>query len=837
MTSMVPSFTLVWGSPEWLLTAGLLLAFSSLLVLWSYARSNAPRSVIVLGAILKTIGLAALAFSLVEPLLTGSKPKKGANAFVVVADNSQSLLIRDDRDGPTRGDWIRGQLAHEDGQEAPWRTRLGQDFDVRRYVIDSHLRGVDNFDSLKFDGTGSALNGSLAVLSRRFRGLPLAGILLFTDANATDRVDLDWSQLPPIYPVAPPSRNTIKDIGVTNVSVSQTNFESAPVVVRADVNANGFPGEAVVAAVTDESGKVIERQEMKASDAGAILNFRFQFRPEKRGIHFYRVHAYSSPDEARIQEKPRGAKSRAGEEKAEEKSEDEESLAASTVEQTLANNSRLVLVDQGGGPYRVLYVSGRPNWEFKFLRRAVDDDEQIILAGLLRLARSQPKFDFRDMRTKDKSNFFKGFDNPDEETAERQDQPVLVRLGKIEEAELRDGFPKSAADLYRYHAIVIDDLESSFFTQDQLTLLRNFVSARGGGLLMLGGPDSFADGRYDRTPVGDLLPVYLNRSSISGLASSAPPPPPPGGLGDEGEGDEQYRLVLTREGWLQPWVRTRKTEDEERRRLETMPPFHTLSRVGTIKPGAVVLAQVLDSAGASAPALVAQSFGNGQVAALLVGDLWRWGMHRKDPNESDLERAWRQTVRWLVANVPSRVDLAVRPKGGGEDAGSSSVEITARVRDAEYRPLDNARVSLKIIPPEGGEALSVDAEADPREPGTYVASHVAKTPGGYRIVATATAPDGSAVGEREAGWAAQPSADEFARLTPDREYLKMIAEKTRGEVIDHGNLDGFARGLASRSAPITEPWISPLWHHPAYFALAILCLTAEWGLRRVNGLA
>ncbi len=28
---------------------------------------------------------------------------------------------------------------------------------------------------------------------------------------------------------------------------------------------------------------------------------------------------------------------------------------------------------------------------------------------------------------------------------------------------------------------------------------------------MLGGPDSFAEGRYDRTPVGELLPVYLDR--------------------------------------------------------------------------------------------------------------------------------------------------------------------------------------------------------------------------------------------------------------------------------------------------------------------------------------
>ena len=78
----------------------------------------------------------------------------------------------------------------------------------------------------------------------------------------------------------------------------------------------------------------------------------------------------------------------------------------------------------------MLYVSGRPNWEFKFLRRAVAEDEQVQLVGLVRIARRQPKFDFRDAaRPQSTSPLFDGFDHPDPETAERHDQPVLVRLG------------------------------------------------------------------------------------------------------------------------------------------------------------------------------------------------------------------------------------------------------------------------------------------------------------------------------------------------------------------------------------------------------------------------
>ena len=90
---------------------------------------------------------------------------------------------------------------------------------------------------------------------------------------------------------------------------------------------------------------------------------------------------------------------------------------------------------------------------------------------------------------------------------------------------------------------------------------------------------------------------------------------------------------------------------------------------------------------------------------------------------------------------------------------------------------------------------------------------------------------------REAGWAAQPAADEFARLEPDRDFLEKLAKKTGGEVVDGENLDSFARGLPTRGAPVSEPWTSPLWHEPLYFLAALALLAGEWGLRRVNGLA
>ena len=226
------------------------------------------------------------------------------------------------------------------------------------------------------------------------------------------------------------------------------------------------------------------------------------------------------------------------------------------------------------GPYRVLYVSGRPNWEFKFLRRAIDEDDEIGLVGLVRVAKREPKFTFFGRSGERTNPLFRGFSNQNDEEAQQYDEPVLIRLGTEDKEELRGGFPQDADALFRYHAVILDDIEAGFFKQDQLSLLSQFVGRRGGGLLMLGGKDSFGDGGYQRTPLGDMLPFYLDRDVAAGPSAG------------------NYRLKLTREGWLQPWVRLRTNEQDETKRLAEMPAFKTVSRIDALKPGASVLAEI-----------------------------------------------------------------------------------------------------------------------------------------------------------------------------------------------------------------------------------------------------
>ena len=124
-----------------------------------------------------------------------------------------------------------------------------------------------------------------------------------------------------------------------------------------------------------------------------------------------------------------------------------------------------------------------------------------------------------------------------------------MRLNTKDDNELRGGFPQKAEELFQYDAIILDDVEADFFMADQMQLIYDYVSRRGGGLLMMGGQESFRQGDYDRTPIGEMLPIDLSREMESPAS--------------------EVRLSLTRDGWLQPWIRLRPEETAEEERLRS----------------------------------------------------------------------------------------------------------------------------------------------------------------------------------------------------------------------------------------------------------------------------
>ena len=555
--------SLVWGSPAWSWAALALAGVVGVTLLWSYWRAPSTSAVKLIAGSLKALGVAGLALCLVEPLLCGTRARRGANIFAILADNSQSMAIHDRGQADSRGEAVRKLLS----ADSKWQKQLDEDFDARRFAFDAHLRSIDAFGSLAFDGARSSLTSTLNSVSRRFRGLPLAGVLLVTDGNATDAAEVAWDKLPPVYPIVVGGGESPVDLSLAGVTVSQTNFESAPVTVRADVRGSGLAGQTVVAKLLGDDDKELQTQTVELPAGDEPLALRFQLRPEHQGVNFYRV-CVSSADAA----KPHGG----------------------------SRKRRRPRWPTTSGWWWSTAAAGRIACSMCAAGRIGNSNSCGALCGMTinwiwsawcalpAASRSFPSAAKRANRP------IRCFAASSTKTRSRPSGTISRCWcgSNVEENELRDGFPKTAEELYKFDAVILDDIEAAFFSQDQLTLLSNFVSRRGGGLLMLGGPDSFAAGRYARTPVGNLLPVYVDQDVSKTV-----------------RGEHEYRLALTREGWLQPWVRTRQTEPEERDRLASMTAFRTLTPITSIKPAATMLAEVVDEAGEEHPALVTQRFG------------------------------------------------------------------------------------------------------------------------------------------------------------------------------------------------------------------------------------
>ena len=786
---MSVSGTLFLAGRDWLWPAVIALGVALAFVSRSYLHAPARGPLRLACAVLKMLGLAALLACLLEPTLSGQRAKPGANVLAIVADNSLSMTLHDAGASESRGDILRSVVA---GARSDWRTPLSQSFDTRHYLADARLQPTQDFHELAFDGRTTALGHTLAQLAERYRGQPLAGIILLTDGIAADAAEaLSLQGLPPIYPVVIGHDGPERDLAVTSTAVTQTSFEDAPVTVQAEIAANGFAGEEIVAQLVPitagKSGEIVKpvaEQTQTVPREGGKLTCRFQFRPAQTGVLFYRL---------TVAPKTTGA-----------------------AEATLANNETVVVVDRGAGPHRVLYVSGRPNWEYKFLHRAVEGDDQTQLVGLIRIANREPKFSFRGRAGEDSNPLFRGFGNQSKEDVERYDQPVFVRLGTEDEFELRGGFPKTAEELFKYRAVILDDTEAEFFTAEQMSLLQRFVSERGGGLLALGGAESFREGRYARTAIGEMLPIYL-RGEESAVRNQEP---------------GTLRLALKREGWLEPWARLRANEADERARLDALPGFDVLNRSGEAKPAATVVATVTDGTH-KYPALVTQRFGRGRTAALLVGDLWQSGLG-DEARQKDLMKAWRQMVRWMVADVPEPIEVRSEPQPDGV-----SVRLQVRARDAKFQPLENGTVALTVTRAGVADAppLMLTAEASAGEPGLYETTYIPRENGGYRVEAAVRNDAGTLAGTASAGWTSDLAAAEFRDLKPNRALMEQLARQTGGEVLAPEDLAAFARRLPTERAPVTETWTHPLWHTPWMMLFAFACLVGEWGLRRWKGLA
>ena len=344
-------------------------------------------------------------------------------------------------------------------------------------------------------------------------------------------------------------------------------------------------------------------------------------------------------------------------------------VSAQEGEQVTENNVRDVLVDVVDEAEKILYFEGEPRWELKFVRRAVSDDENLQVVVLQRTAESK-----------------------------------FLRLDVDDAEELAAGFPKTREELFRYRALILGSVEASFFTHDQLDMIADFVSQRGGGLLVLGGRNAFAEGGYQGTRLAEALPVFLDDEMNTGA--------------------EPYFAELfvtpTRTGLTHPATQLGEDNSEAvRERWESLPAVTTLNPISTtrLKPGATgLLTGGTDGDRDRQVVLAYHRYGRGKVIALPIQDSWIWQMHADIPLEDQThETFWRQLLRWLADGVPDHVEAqsereVVEP--------GQPVRLAVEVGDSAYAEVNNGSVVAVVRYP-SGDSITVPLDWDVEQDGHY----------------------------------------------------------------------------------------------------------------------
>lgn len=750
--------TLVAQPPVPVLVLGVLLAGAVALIAWTYRRPLAKARPADRAALLglRVLAAAVLFVCLLRPTLVLSSVVPQQNYLAVVVDDSRSMRIADDG-VRTRAEVVAAMLG---GPDAALVRALEERFQVRYFSFSSELERIGSVSELTYGGGRTSIAPALVRVQEELGSLPLSGIVLVTDGAD----GLDAGQ--PNGPVSPLGDALLSlraaGVPVFPVGVGQAAFDRDIELSRVAAPREALQGTSlVVDLVITQTGYNGQTVTVLVEDDGRVVGSEEVTLPRSPEPTPVRVHFRA--DDAGI----RRFRFR---------------VPVQDGERVVENNVQEALIDVKAGREKILYFEGEPRFEVAFLRRAVARDSSLQLVVLQRTADSR-----------------------------------YMRLDVDSAGELFSGFPTTREELFSYRGLVLGSVEASHFTYEQLRMIADFVSERGGGLLMLGGRRAFAEGGYAGTPLEEVLPVTLDPRFSRDTTFF-----------------DTLQVRLTPAGARQPALRVAEDEAASAERWRTLPAPTTYNRVGPLKPGAVTL---LSGSGRrspdNTPVLAWQRYGRGQAFALPVQDTWIWQMHADVPLEDETHQVfWRQLLRWLVTGVPERVvpSVATEHVYPGEP-----VRVSVDVSDDRFMRLNNARVSARVVGPDGAESeLPLDWTV--ARDGEYRGTFTANGTGLYEVHVTAAHAE-DVVSARPLFVVADDNRDEFVGAQMREPLLRRIASETGGRFYTTTNLSNLPSDLVYAGRGITLQEEKDLWDAPVLFLLLIVLLAGEWAYRRARGLA
>lgn len=341
---------------------------------------------------------------------------------------------------------------------------------------------------------------------------------------------------------------------------------------------------------------------------------------------------------------------------------------------------------------RVLLFAGGPSRDYQFLQRQLNRDKEMNVDVLLQSG---------------------------DEGISQDAQRVL------------DEFPRLRQELFAYDCIVAFDpdwrklsiRQPGATEPSQVEMVEDWVGKQAGGLIFVAGPVNMDLWTHvpGLAPIRNLYPVEFNRRFAS--------------LEDARYGAaEPWPLELTREGQEASYLRLVDGAAASTAAWGDFPGVYGYYAVRGEKPAATVLARFSNPAAAVSgklpPYVVAQSYGAGQVVFMASGEMYRL----RAIDEGYFERLYTQLVRHVAQGRMRRGSARglLEIDEHDQTLPGDTIDIRARLTDAQFRPLTQPQVVVQVLTPVGTlEQAPLTLEAD--RPGSYRGQYTVRREGSYQL--------------------------------------------------------------------------------------------------------
>jgi uncharacterized membrane protein len=736
------SFVLLGGWPKWVL--GLLLLGTAVALGWRIYSGIGRTSQNLKywqAAVIWLLESAVVCLILVllwQPAMVIAELKPQQNVIAILVDDSRSMAIAED--GTPREQRAKEVLQHNvlSALQAKFQTRL--------YRLDSSIARVNSIQELG-DAAAPAthIGDGLKQLLDETSDTPLGGVVLLTDGSdnsgGIDRETIAAlrSRHIPVHTVGFGAEVISPDVEVDDAVIAPRAMANSRLSAQLTFHEHGYDGRKATLAVRDRD-QLLASREITLAGGGKIQSEALLFNAGAAGAKSLQF-----------------------------------SISPQSGERNQLNNSVTRPVNVESAQLRILYVEGEPRWEYKFIRRAEQDDKTVQIVSMLRTTENK-----------------------------------IYRQGITDPKELADGFPVRAEDLFGYAGIIIGSVDAGYFSPVQQDLIREFVDRRGGGVLWLGGHSSLADGVWAGSSLVDLLPVVLPKHNNTFHRSPA-------------------YAELTSTGTDSLICRLVDDPDTNAQRWKKLPYLMDYQEAGTPKPGAAVLAE-MRAGGRKYPMLVTQNYGRGRTAVLATSGTWRWQMSMPLGDTSH-EMFWQQLLRWLVSDTPGHVVASASNRTLLDDG---HIHLSADVRDADYQPAPDAKAEAHILGP-GGISSAIEMSPVPDAPGSFQADWTADKAGSYIAELTAQK-GGQQLGSNVVTFERTDGVAENFHTEQHRELLERLAQQTGARYWRPSDLGKLADEIPYSEAGITMRETKDLWNLPVIFLGILLMRSTEWLLRRRWGI-